>query len=48
MAVGVRSNRSLVEALENSGLEMHTVGDAVQPRKALEAVWEGFETALNL
>jgi pyruvate/2-oxoglutarate dehydrogenase complex dihydrolipoamide dehydrogenase (E3) component len=48
MAVGVRPNRSLASALQDSGLEMYTVGDALQPRKALEAIWEGFEVALRL
>jgi 2,4-dienoyl-CoA reductase-like NADH-dependent reductase (Old Yellow Enzyme family)/thioredoxin reductase len=48
MAVGVRPNRSLADALEDSGLEMYTVGDALRPRKAREAIWEGFEVALRL
>jgi 2,4-dienoyl-CoA reductase-like NADH-dependent reductase (Old Yellow Enzyme family)/thioredoxin reductase len=48
LAVGVRPNRELVEALEQSELEMYVIGDAVQPRKALEAIWEGFEVGLRL
>jgi 2,4-dienoyl-CoA reductase-like NADH-dependent reductase (Old Yellow Enzyme family)/thioredoxin reductase len=48
LAVGVRPNRELVEALEQSGLEMYVIGDAVQPRKALEAIWEGFEVGLRV
>lgn len=48
MAVGVRPNRELAGALENSGMEMYVVGDALQPRKAMEAIWEGFEAALRL
>lgn len=48
MAVGVRPNRKLVEALQDSGLELHVIGDAVRPRKALEAVWEGFNVGLAL
>ena len=48
LAVGVRPNRELVEALEQSELEMYVIGDAVQPRKALEAIWEGFEVGLRI
>jgi 2,4-dienoyl-CoA reductase (NADPH2) len=48
IAVGVRSNRTLVEALEQNELEMYVIGDAVQPRKALEAIWEGFEVGLKM
>lgn len=43
LAVGMQSNRELPEALEGSGLEVHVIGDALKPRKALEAIWEGFE-----
>ena len=42
IAVGVQSNRTLLDALSNSDLEMYPVGDVVQPRQVLEAIWEGF------
>jgi 2,4-dienoyl-CoA reductase (NADPH2) len=48
IAVGVRSNCELADALAQSGLEMMVIGDAVQPRKALEAIWEGFEVGLGV
>jgi 2,4-dienoyl-CoA reductase-like NADH-dependent reductase (Old Yellow Enzyme family)/thioredoxin reductase len=48
IAVGMRSNRGLSEALAQSGLETYTIGDAVRPRKALEAIWEGFEVGNRL
>jgi 2,4-dienoyl-CoA reductase-like NADH-dependent reductase (Old Yellow Enzyme family)/thioredoxin reductase len=48
MAVGVRANRELVDVLKNSGLDMHVIGDAVKPRKALEAIWEGFEVGAKI
>jgi len=48
MAVGVRPNRDLAGVLQYSGLETHVIGDAFQPRKALEAIWEGFETGLRI
>jgi NADH dehydrogenase FAD-containing subunit len=43
LAVGVRPNRELPNALEGGDLVAHVIGDAVKPRKALEAIWEGFE-----
>jgi 2,4-dienoyl-CoA reductase-like NADH-dependent reductase (Old Yellow Enzyme family)/thioredoxin reductase len=48
LAVGVRPNRELAGVLEYSGLEMHVIGDAFQPRKALEAIQEGFEVGLKI
>jgi 2,4-dienoyl-CoA reductase-like NADH-dependent reductase (Old Yellow Enzyme family)/thioredoxin reductase len=48
MAVGVRPNRDLAGAIEPSRLEIHVIGDAFQPRKALEAIWEGFEVGLKI
>jgi 2,4-dienoyl-CoA reductase-like NADH-dependent reductase (Old Yellow Enzyme family)/thioredoxin reductase len=48
MAVGVRPNRELAGVLEYSGLEIHVIGDAFQPRKALEAIWEGFGVGIKI
>jgi NADPH-dependent 2,4-dienoyl-CoA reductase/sulfur reductase-like enzyme len=48
MAVGVRSNRDLPDALAGSDVETHVIGDALQPRKALEAIREGFEVGRRL
>ncbi len=48
VAVGVRSNRELPDALENCDLDIHVIGDAVKPRKALEAIWEGFSVGNTL
>lgn len=48
LSVGVRPNRELAEALKQSDLEMFVIGDAAQPRKALEAIWEGFEIGLKV
>lgn len=44
IAVGVQANRELPDALANSDLEMYTIGDVIEPRTVLEAIWEGFET----
>lgn len=44
IALGLKSDRSLAEALEaQDGLQVQCIGDYVEPREALEAVWEGFE-----
>jgi len=48
MAVGVRANRELVEALTDVPFEVHVIGDAVRPRKALEAIQEGFQVGLTI
>lgn len=48
MAVGVRPNRELAETLQDSGMEMHIIGDAVQPRKVLEAIQEGFDIGAKI
>ncbi|MEN8171842.1 MAG: FAD-dependent oxidoreductase [Chloroflexota bacterium] len=43
IAVGVESNRELSIALEGSDFEIHMIGDAVEPRKVIDAIWEGFK-----
>jgi NADPH-dependent 2,4-dienoyl-CoA reductase/sulfur reductase-like enzyme len=48
MAVGVRPNHELADSLEQGELEMYVIGDAVQPRKAIEAIWEGFEIGASI
>jgi 2,4-dienoyl-CoA reductase-like NADH-dependent reductase (Old Yellow Enzyme family)/thioredoxin reductase len=48
LAVGFRSNRELADRLEGTGLEFHVIGDALEPRGAGEAIWEGFEVAAKL
>jgi 2-enoate reductase len=49
IALGLRANHRLAEGLRaEAGLEVHVVGDCVEPREALEAVWEGFEVGRNL
>jgi pyruvate/2-oxoglutarate dehydrogenase complex dihydrolipoamide dehydrogenase (E3) component len=48
MAVGVRPNRALADALSGTGQEIHVIGDAVEPRKANDAIREGFELGCRL
>jgi len=43
IAVGVRANRELPDVLQSSDLEVYIIGDAVKPRKALNAIQEGLE-----
>ncbi len=48
MAVGARSNWELADALQDVPFEVHVIGDAVRPRKALEAIQEGFRVGLEI
>jgi hypothetical protein len=48
LAVGFRSNRGLAEGLTGTGLDVHLIGDALEPRGAGEAIWEGFQIAARL
>ncbi len=48
LAVGVRPNRELPDALAGSGLELHVIGDAAAPRRVVDAIREGFETGRTL
>ena len=48
LAVGARSNRALALELAGSGMEVHVVGDAVEPRGAGEAIREACQWAANL
>jgi pyruvate/2-oxoglutarate dehydrogenase complex dihydrolipoamide dehydrogenase (E3) component len=48
MAVGIKANRELPEALTGNELEVHVIGDAVEPRKALDAIHEGFSVGMRL
>lgn len=43
IAVGVHSNQELVKALVESCQEIYAIGDAVESRKALDAIYEGFK-----
>ncbi len=48
LATGVASDRTLEETLKKSGTEFHAVGDCVNPRKAIEAIHEGFLAACKI
>lgn len=48
LAVGLRPNRHLADALANRGVEVHVIGDALEPQGVREAIREGFEVGANL
>jgi 2-enoate reductase len=45
LAVGLQSNTGLWEAVKGKVPELHMIGDCVEPRKVLNAIWEGFRIA---
>lgn len=48
LAQGAHRQAGLYEALENSGIELHLIGDALTPRTAEEAVLEGLKVGRSL
>lgn len=42
LAVGMKSRRGLLDALEGKMSAIHAVGDCVKPRKIMNAVWEAY------
>jgi len=45
LAAGFKSESMLREALEGKVPELFAVGDCVEPRRILNAIWEGFHAA---
>jgi 2,4-dienoyl-CoA reductase (NADPH2) len=48
LAIGVESVNPLEEPLSKKTTELHVIGDAKEPRKAMEAIREGYRTAMEL
>ncbi len=48
LASGMRSNKELETGLAGQLPELHTVGDCVEPRKIIDAVWQGFHAGRNV
>jgi 2,4-dienoyl-CoA reductase-like NADH-dependent reductase (Old Yellow Enzyme family) len=48
LAVGSKPDDRIAKSLEGKVPELHVIGDASEPREALEAVYEGEETALKI
>ena len=45
IATGMRPNNGLAEELKDQSPEVHVIGDCAEPRKVINAMWEGFRTA---
>jgi len=48
LAVGSKPNKSLAEAIKEKIPEIYEIGDCVEPRKALQAIHEGWDVALKI
>ena len=48
LAVGSRANNRIAKSLEGKVPELYVIGDASEPREALDAVYEGEEIALKI
>jgi 2,4-dienoyl-CoA reductase-like NADH-dependent reductase (Old Yellow Enzyme family)/thioredoxin reductase len=48
LATGIRPNNELEAALRALPAELHKVGDCVKPRKAIDAIHEGFQAAMKI
>jgi len=48
LALGTKPVRGLAESLEQSVDEVYTVGDCEEPRRILEAVYEGLLVACRI
>jgi len=45
LAVGLKPDRRLLDMIEDKVPKAYAIGDCVQPRKVINAIWEGFRTA---
>ncbi len=45
LAVRLEPRRELVEPLQGKLAEVYTIGDCVESRRVMDAIWEGFRTA---
>ncbi|MDD4690177.1 MAG: FAD-dependent oxidoreductase [Eubacteriales bacterium] len=48
IAVGAKSNTSIVDTLKKLGYEYYVIGDAKEPSKVLEAIWGANEIARSI
>jgi 2,4-dienoyl-CoA reductase (NADPH2) len=48
MAIGLKSETTLMDGLKNANFPVHCIGDCIIPRKIQSAIWEGFRLALNI
>jgi 2-enoate reductase len=47
LATGVKENNELEEPLKRLNVEFYKIGDCQNPRKAIDAIHEGFKVALQ-
>lgn len=45
LSLGMEPRRELAAALQGKVPELHVVGDCVEPRRMIDAIWEGFHAA---
>ena len=45
LAIGFKAERGLVENIGNRVKETYAIGDCVEPRLVINAIWDGFRTA---
>ena len=45
LAAGFEPTRELIEALQDKLPEVYAIGDCIESRRVLNAIWEGFRTA---
>ena len=48
MAIGLKSETTLIGGLKNANFPVHYIGDCITPRKMQSTIWEAFRLALNI
>jgi len=48
LAMGVRSEKKLLESLAGRGAKVHAIGDCKEPRKVIDAIHEAWEVARQI
>jgi len=48
MAIGLKSETTLIDGLKSANFPVHCIGDCITPRKIQSAIWEGFRLTLNI
>jgi len=45
LAIGLKPNNELLGALNEKVPEVYSIGDCSEPRKVINAIWEGYRIA---
>lgn len=48
LAVGMKPDRELLEALTTGKMEVYAIGDSVAPRKIMQAISQGFQVGIHI